>query len=234
MTSHDGSNRPSYYRTAYDHTTYVVKKRHQEKIDKLASNGVDLPTGKYATIVIDPPWKLNPISRRVRRNDKDVIGLIDYPTMTEQEIKRFPIDTFASSDCHLYMWVTQSTLTQGLRIIDYWGFSYRCLLTWVKNVGYTPFSFMFSTEHIIFAVKGTLPLLKLGKRLDFYEQRREHSRKPEKFYNLVKEVSPGPRIDIFSRQKREGFDQYGNDVELFNGNHVTREENGEVKNNGNC
>ncbi len=74
---------------------------------------------------------------------------------------------------------------------------------------------MYSTEHVLFCRKGNLPLLAIGKRLDFYGKVREHSRKPDEFYDLVKTVSPGPRIDVFSREKREGFDQFGNEVEKF-------------------
>ena len=88
-------------------------------------------------------------------------------------------------------------------------------MTWVKNVGFTPYSFMYSTEHILFGRIGFLELLKKGKRLDFSAKVREHSRKPDEFYNLVREVSPEPRIDIFSREKREGFDQYGDQSDKF-------------------
>jgi N6-adenosine-specific RNA methylase IME4 len=88
-------------------------------------------------------------------------------------------------------------------------------MTWVKNVGITPFSWMYSTEHVLFCTKGSLPLLEIGRRLDFSAKVREHSRKPDVFYDLVREVSPGPRLDVFSREKREGFDQYGNEVDKY-------------------
>jgi N6-adenosine-specific RNA methylase IME4 len=76
---------------------------------------------------------------------------------------------------------------------------------------------MYSTEHVLFGKRGSLKLLKLGERLDFTAPTTGHSRKPDKFYDIVKTVSPGPRIDVFSREKRDGFDQFGNEKDKFNG-----------------
>ena len=168
------------------------------------------PVGQYRTIVIDPPWPIEKIEREVRPNQFDY----DYPIMTVEEIKAFqlPVDT---GGCHVYLWVTQKYLPAGLGIFEAWGVKYQCLLTWIKNVGFTPFSWMYSTEHCLFGHVGSLPLLKLGVRLDFQGRVREHSRKPDEFYDVVKSVSPEPRIDIFSREKREGFEQYGNETDKF-------------------
>jgi len=85
----------------------------------------------------------------------------------------------------------------------------------MKNGGFTPFSFMYNTEHVLFGQVGNLPLLKMGVRLSFEGRRREHSRKPEEFYEIVWQVSPKPRIDLFARQRREGFDAWGNETEKF-------------------
>ena len=170
-----------------------------------------IPDGKYQTIVIDPPWDIAHIDRDTRPNQLAV----PYPTMNEQELLDFDLPKMAHENCHLYMWVTHKHLPQALRLAEHWGFRYQCLMTWVKNVGFTPFSWMYSTEHVLFCRRGSLKLLKLGKRLDFSAKVREHSRKPDEFYDLVRECSPGPRIDVFSREKREGFDQFGNEVEKF-------------------
>ncbi len=148
------------------------------------------------------------IERDVRPNQVE----FDYPTMDEEELKAFPLPDFAADDCHLYLWTTQKHLPLALRLAEHWGFKYQCLMTWVKNVGFTPYSWMYSTEHILFCRKGNLPLLKLGVKLHFNADVREHSRKPDEFYDIVREVSPGPRLDVFSREKREGFDQHGNEV----------------------
>ena len=170
------------------------------------------PVGQYRTIVIDPPWPIEKILRDKRPNQYD----FDYPTMNIEEIKAFPLRTITFNDgAHIYLWTTQRFLPVSFDIFRAWGVNYECLLTWVKNVGFTPFSWMYSTEHCLFGHIGSLPLLRLGKRLDFSARVREHSRKPDEFYKLVAEVSPEPRIDIFSREKHDGFFQYGNELNKF-------------------
>ena len=173
---------------------------------------ITIPDKQYKAIIIDPPWPMEKILRNERPNQSE----FDYPTMEISEIKQLPIRKMANeSGCHVYLWTTQKFLPIAYDLFTDWGIDYQCLMTWVKNVGFTPFSFMYSTEHCLFGRYGTLPLLKLGKRLDFQAKVREHSRKPDEFYNLVREVSPEPRLDWFSREPREGFEQYGNETEKF-------------------
>jgi len=164
----------------------------------------DWPVTKYRTIIIDPPWPIEKILRDERLQQYN----LDYPTMTIDEIKSLPIPELAFEDgCHIYLWTTHRFLPTSFEVFREWGVHYECLLTWVKNVGITPFSWMYSTEHCLFGRVGELPLLKMGRRVDFQAKVREHSRKPDEFYELVREVSPEPRIDVFSREKREGFEQ---------------------------
>lgn len=166
----------------------------------------------FRTIVIDPPWPMEKILREVRPNQVEM----DYTTMSIKEIKEFPLKQFMSKDgCHVYMWTTHKFLQYSFDIFNVWGVKYQCLMTWVKNVGFTPFSWMYSTEHVLFGTFGSLPLLKKGIRLDFNAKVREHSRKPDEFYDIVKRVSPEPRVDIFSREKRGGFELYGYEVDKF-------------------
>jgi N6-adenosine-specific RNA methylase IME4 len=168
---------------------------------------------KYRCIVIDPPWPVQKIEREVRPNQGQAL---DYPIMTLDEIGALPIlDQADPTGCHLYLWVTHKYLPVGLCLLERWGFDYQCVLTWVKNVGFTPYSWMYSTEHCLFAHVGNLSLLKLGLRLDFGGKVREHSRKPDEFYNLVRMASPWPRLDMFSRELHEGFEQWGNETDRF-------------------
>lgn len=170
------------------------------------------PTGKYSCIVIDPPWPMEKIERDERPNQ---VGF-DYPAMSEEQLAAFaPMVQAPADDCHLYLWTTHKFLPMALRLTESWGFNYQCLMTWVKNVGFTPFSWMYSTEHVLFCRRGNLPLLRLGMRLDFSAKVREHSRKPEEFYDLVRAASPEPRLDIFGRERRDGFDVWGNEATKF-------------------
>lgn len=183
--------------------------RQLQKDVRLENKLLPLPKNKYCTIVIDPPWPIEKIIRDERPDQ----SIIDYPTMTIENIKLFPIHDIACEDgCHVYLWTTHKYMPVAFEIFEAWGVKYQCLLTWVKNVGMTPFSFMYSTEHVLFGRIGTLDLLKNGERLDFTAKATGHSRKPDAFYELIKKVSPAPRIDVFNRREIDGFDRYGNEL----------------------
>ena len=168
-----------------------------------------LPTGKYRCIVIDPPW---PVSK-IERVERPLQGpMLDYPTMELEEIAALPINDLSEDDCHVYLWVTHKFLPSGLELIERWGFAYQCLMTWVKPTGMTPYSWMYNTEHVIFGHRGSLPLMRMGMKLSFDAPVIRHSEKPDVFYMRVLDASPGPRLDMFARKTREGFDGWGNEI----------------------
>lgn len=172
-----------------------------------------LPESKFRTVIVDPPWPVKKILRVERLLQEEEL---DYTTWTIQQIKEFPIEQVMAEDCHVYLWTTHKFLPAAFEVFEAWGVNYECLLTWIKNVGFTPFSWMYSTEPILFGRRGSLGLLRKGERVDFYGKVREHSRKPDEFYELVKRVSPAPRIDLFGREKRDGYEVWGNEVNKFN------------------
>ena len=150
---------------------------------------------QFRTIVIDPPWQMKKIKRRVRPNQQG----FDYPTMTLEEIKtiKLPVNP---EGCHVFLWTTHKYLIHAFDVFEAWDVEYQGVFTWCKNVGFTPFSWMYSTEHCLYGHIGCLPLFQEGGA--FYAKVREHSRKPDEFYEFVRQVSPEPRIDIFSREER--------------------------------
>lgn len=189
------------------HSAYTQILKEKQREERKSNKALPFPDGKYRTIVIDPPWPIEKITREVRPNQDN----FDYPTMTLEEIQALNIKKIAFDEgCHIYLWTTHKFLPFCFEIFKTWGVNYECLLTWVKNVGFTPFSWMYSTEHILFGRIGNLELLSKGKRLDFNAKVEGHSRKPDIFYDLVKIVSPKPRIDLFGRRDIEGFNRYGN------------------------
>ena len=180
-------------------------------VDKLlGKESPPLPEGKFQTIVIDPPWPVEKILRDVRPNQ---VADLDYRTQSIDEIKAWPIKELAHDNCHVYLWTTHKYLPTAFEIFDHWGVNYECLLTWVKNVGFTPFSWMYSTEHVLFGRIGNLELLKKGLRLDFKGKVTKHSCKPQEFYDRVTEASPEPRLEMFAREVHEGFEPWGNEVQ---------------------
>lgn len=168
---------------------------------------------KYDCIVIDPPWPMEKISLAVSPGD---VGF-DYPTMSIPEIERFPLDELAGDDCHLFLWTTQKFLPDALSIAGVWGFHYILTMVWHKNGGFQPFGLpQYNCEFVIYARKGT-PKFVDTKAFPccFSGRRREHSRKPDEFYDLIARVTDGKRIDVFSREKRAGFDQSGFETDKF-------------------
>lgn len=117
-----------------------------------------------------------------------------------------------NDDSHLYLWTTHKFLPQALELAERWGYRYQCLMTWRKNVGMTPFSWMYDTEHVLFCRRGSLELDRKGLRLSFEAPVTKHSAKPDVFYERVIEGSPAPRLELFSRTPREGFDAWGNEA----------------------
>ncbi|MBL9177366.1 MAG: hypothetical protein JNM65_04825 [Verrucomicrobiaceae bacterium] len=176
--------------------------------------------GPYATILADPPWQFQ---NRTGKMAPEHRRLLRYPTMELQEIMDLPISQLAARQSHLYLWVPNALLQEGLRVMAAWGFTYKSNLVWYKirkdrgpdgrGVG---FYFRNVTELILFGVKGSMRTLPPGRtQVNLLStQKREHSRKPDEIYDLVESCSPGPYLELFARFRRPGWDQWGNeDVE---------------------
>jgi N6-adenosine-specific RNA methylase IME4 len=173
----------------------------------------EMPKGIYSCIVIDPPWQTEKIKRTLRPNQDG----FDYHSLSYGVISELKLP--AHRDCHLFCWTTQKHLPATFPIILDWGFKYVCTMTWCKPGGFQPVGLpQYDSEFVIYARKGT-PKFRSTKKFGtwFEGKRRQHSRKPDEFYDLVRRVTNSGRIDMFSREKRDGFDQYGNEVDKFNG-----------------
>ena len=173
------------------------------------------PVETFETIVLDLPWPMAKIERDVRPNQV----IFDYPTMSEEALRAFsePLNRMAANDCHLFMWTTQKFLLLALELIEHYGFRYVLTMVWHKAGGFQPTGLpQFNCEFAIYARKGTPKFVSTqGFFCCLNGPRREHSRKPDEFYEMIRLVTGGPRIDVFSREAREGFAQYGNETAKF-------------------
>jgi N6-adenosine-specific RNA methylase IME4 len=172
---------------------------------------------QYATILADPPWqfqnrtgKVAPEHRRLNR----------YTTMTLKDICDLPVANATTSTAHLYLWVPNALLPEGLRVMEAWGFSYKSNIIWHKirkdggsdgrGVG---FYFRNVTEVLLFGVRGkNARTLAAGRRqVNMIETRkREHSRKPDEQYALIESCSAGPYLELFARGTRKNWTYWGN------------------------
>ena len=116
--------------------------------------------------------------------------------------------------CHVYLWVTQKFLPTGLYLFKEWEVKYQCTMTWVKPTGMTPYSWMYNTEHVLFGRVGNLQLTRLGLKLSFDAAvvKGTHSSKPDVFFDRVVDASPGPRLNMFARRDRDGFESWGTEA----------------------
>lgn len=176
--------------------------------------------GPYATILADPPWQFQNRTGKMAPEHK---RLLRYPTMELKEIMELPVAKMAAATSHLYLWCPNALLPEGLRVMEAWGFTYKSNLVWFKTrkdggpdgrgVG---FYFRNVTELLLFGIRGRMRTLKPGRtQVNLVGvQKREHSRKPDQFYDLIEACSPGPYLELFARFKRPGWHQWGNeDVE---------------------
>lgn len=185
--------------------------REQNDAKRREAVSLPVPAGQYRTIVIDPPWPIEINDRDVRPGQ---VGM-PYPTMSVEEIAAFKLP--AADQCIAFVWTTQKFLPATFEIVKAWGLTYLFTMVWHKPGGPQPFNLpQYNCEFIVVARRGGVPFLDTKQFFTcFQAPRREHSRKPDEFYDVVRRVTAEPRIDIFSREPREGFDQFGNETEKF-------------------
>lgn len=175
--------------------------------------------GGYRTILADPPWRFTNRTGKVapehRRLDR-------YSTMTLDAIKALPVSDAAAVNAHLYLWVPNALLPDGLAVLEAWGFRYVSNVVWAKRrkdggpdgrgVG---FYFRNVTELVLFGVRGSMRTLPPARsQVNMIETRkREHSRKPDEQYDLIEACSPGPYLEMFARHPRDGWDVWGDEAE---------------------
>jgi N6-adenosine-specific RNA methylase IME4 len=177
--------------------------------------------GHFGTILADPPWrfdnrtgKVAPEHQRLRR----------YQTMSLDEICDMPIASHCAERSHLYLWVPNALLKEGLDVLDAWGFTYKTNIIWYKirkdggpdgrGVG---FYFRNVTEVVLFGVRGSMRTLAPGRRqVNIVESRkREHSRKPDELYDVIEACSPGPYLELFARAPRPRWKSWGDEAETY-------------------
>lgn len=178
---------------------------------------VPFPTveGGWVTLLADPPWRFTNRTGKVapehRRLDR-------YSTMSLGDICAMPVADIVSRNAHLYLWVPNALLPEGLKVMEAWGFRYVSNIVWAKRrkdggpdgrgVG---FYFRNVTELLLFGVRGSLRTLAPARsQVNMIETRkREHSRKPDEQYELIEACSPGPYLELFARYPQPNWSAWG-------------------------
>ena len=168
---------------------------------------VELPAGVFSCIEADPPWALD------ASEAKSAIG--QYTVMDLEAIKAMgpDVQARAADNAHLWLWAINPMLPEALDVMAAWGFDYKGCLTWVKTNGFgTGHYLRGATEHCLLGVRGTLACLRNDQRTYFEAPRTDHSRKPEGFYDILETLSPGPRMRLFARSQRDGWESWGDEA----------------------
>ncbi|MCG8584691.1 MAG: MT-A70 family methyltransferase [Pirellulales bacterium] len=197
-----------------------------------ASDLIAKTKGTYSTILADPPWQFQNRTGKVAPEHR---RLLRYPTMSLQEIMDLPVGDRAADKSHLYLWIPNALLLEGLKVMEAWGFQYKTNLVWFKvrkdggpdgrGVG---FYFRNVTELVLFGVRGSMRTEQAGRTQVnlFPTRKREHSRKPDEIYEIVEACSPGPYLELFARFPRSGWSQWGNEDCEDNSLHGVAKRNG--------
>lgn len=172
---------------------------------------------KFSTILADPPWQFQNRTGKVAPEHR---RLSRYGTMTLADIAALPVEQLANDPAHLYLWVPNALLPEGIKVLEAWGFTYKSNLVWHKirkdggpdgrGVG---FYFRNVTELVLFGVRGkNARTLKAGRTQVNYlaTRKREHSRKPDELYAIIESCSPGPFLELYARGPRQNWTVWGN------------------------
>jgi len=172
----------------------------------------------FGTILADPPWQF---ANRTGKMVPEHKRLMRYRTMPLDEIMEMPVARIAKPDGHLYLWVPNALLREGLEVMSRWGFTYKTNIVWYKirrdggpdgrGVG---FYFRNVTELVLFGVRRNLRTSQAGRRQVnlIASRKREHSRKPDELYEIIEACSPGPYLELFARHPRAGWHQWGDEL----------------------
>jgi N6-adenosine-specific RNA methylase IME4 len=181
-------------------------------------NGI---SGQFGAILVDPPWRFANRTGKVGPEHK---RLHRYQTLSFEEVAALPVERFALRRSHLYLWCPNALLQEALTIMQAWGFTYKTNIVWYKirkdggpdgrGVG---FYFRNVTELLLFGVKGNLRTLDPGRtQVNLFMSRKgEHSRKPVAVYDLIARCSPGPYLELFARDRKDGWTQWGDEVDTY-------------------
>ncbi len=176
----------------------------------------EIHQNNYGSILADPPWRFQNRTGKMAPEHK---RLSRYPTLLLDEIKEIPVHLVANKNSHLYLWVPNALLKEGLEVMEAWGFKYKSNIIWHKvrkdggpdgrGVG---FYFRNTTEIVLFGTRGNLRTMQPGRTQVniIRSQKQEHSRKPDELYDIIEKCSPGPYLEIFARGKRMNWDVFGN------------------------
>lgn len=186
-----------------------ISAKRSEKIKSISDPTNLESVGKFSVLYCDPPWEYEHSISKSRDIENQ------YPTMSLEKICALPIHDISQPDSVLFMWATSPKLLEAMSVISAWGFEYRTCAVWDKEIIGMGYYFRQQHELLLVSVRGNLPLPLPAHRPSsvIKEKRGKHSAKPEIVYKILETMYPDfPKIELFSRLKREGWSSWGNEI----------------------
>ncbi len=191
----------------------------------MTANLSDLPQNHYGAILADPPWPFATWSHKGQGRS----GEAHYSTMSHADMEAMPVSEIAAPDSVLFMWIVQTQIPQALRLVEAWGFTLKSVaFAWIKGdilplfpddacdqMGMGKWT-RAGFEQCLLGTRGSPRRLHADVRQVLIEKRREHSRKPDGIHERIERLVAGPYLELFARQKRSGWDCWGNETDKYN------------------
>lgn len=162
-------------------------------------------TKKYRTILADPPWDINQRGRRGAANH--------YDLMTLDSIKAMPVADLCEEDAHLYLWIPNGLLQEGLDVIKAWGFTFRSPIYWIKPRLLLGNFIRNASETCFYATHGKAQVKFHAQPNWLFAPQQDHSHKPEEQFAIIERLSDGPYLELFARRRQPGWDVWGNEID---------------------
>ncbi len=160
---------------------------------------------RFRTIMADPPWDIG---------QKGHLGAqTHYRLMPLTRIKNMPVADLAEDNAHLYLWVINGAIREGVEVMEAWGFTYRSPLTWIKPRLGLGHYLRNQTEHLLLGTRGRAPVKFRGQGTWMFAPLQDHSHKPEEQYAVIERLSDGPFLELFARRRQPGWFAWGNEVD---------------------
>jgi N6-adenosine-specific RNA methylase IME4 len=188
-----------------------LKRKGKTKLAaKLNAEPIPLPEGAFNVIVLDPPWRYE-----ARSQDCTHRARSPYPDLSIEEILALPVSEKAGQDCILWLWTTNAFMREAFACLDKWGFEQKTILTWVKDRMGLGDWLRGQSEHCLMAIRGKPIVMLTNQSTVLCGEARQHSRKPESFFELVESLCPGTKCDWYGRQARPGWVVIGAEAAKF-------------------
>lgn len=179
-------------------------------MEKIITNAEDkkYSVKKYKTVMADPPWNINQRGKYSNRSAES-----HYKLMPLDLIKAMPVADLCEEQAHLYLWVPNGLLQEGLDVIKAWGFIFRSPIYWIKpRLGLGNY-IRNASETLLFATRGKAPVKFHAQPNWIFAPQQEHSHKPEEQFAVIKRLSHGPFLELFARRRQPGWDCWGNEID---------------------